>query len=704
MSFVRGFNPIWFEVDLSAEPFDDTYWMFVLQNTFPYLPAVVYHDPAGTIPWNNPIQFLANGTLPIDIFFNTGTTENPAVYRLEFRRGQTQSDPLIYLVEDYIPGTGGGSVSSVALISDNQITNNQFSLINFSSPLEIISGSTQTIDVAPGWFLDLTGTGNVTLTQVPLNSSAGTKNPTNAPYALEITVTGWDAEGVVLRQRFNEAGMLWSGKTVASSVTARINGAGQTITAIITNSNATLSKEVLEPVLVSGTFTEYQGLGTLPAPTNTDVPPDAYIEYKLILPSNVDIYLTSFQLVVSTIANKVPYVQDSIERQQDYTFHYYRDSLLTQPKESLLTGWDFGLNPWQFRQTTDSVLLAQCAYTADQTIVYQQAGGSEVAVGRSGAQENYSFVVTANGNNSRFAVIQYIDPNTIRDIWGYALSSLVRAHISTPTHATTVRFKMRLIYRASLPPTIGATQPIASWTGSDDPDFVGAGWTEVIPKNDPVYTLETASRAFTFEGMSLIDVPSSSDDMTLGIVLYTLDPIIETATADRILFERVSLTRTDFAIDAQILTFDETLRRCQYYYESSKNLYILPTVSGAQGALIRSCYFAQVVGDIKAYAKSFNLEYNTLKRASAETIVYSEIGTKDNVSLYFRDNGVALAGSPANIVFTTGWTSQFNGNKGIQFAATGQTASPIGTVIATVSNSTDAYISFHYTADSRMGT
>lgn len=57
MAFVRGSNPVWFEVDLTANAFDDTFYLFVLANEIPYIPATVYHDDAGTIAWTNPIQF-----------------------------------------------------------------------------------------------------------------------------------------------------------------------------------------------------------------------------------------------------------------------------------------------------------------------------------------------------------------------------------------------------------------------------------------------------------------------------------------------------------------------------------------------------------------------------------------------------------------------------------------------------------------------
>ena len=700
--FVRSFNPIWFEVDLTALPFDDTYWLFVLQNTFPYLPAKVYHDPSGLDPWNNPIQFLANGTLPVDIYWDTGSAAMPMVYRLEFRKGDDQSDPLIYLVENYIPGGGGvGPITQVASVSDNQITNSQFSLINFSSPFSYTGAASgvSPIDVAPGWSLLLTGTGTVNLTLVPLNNSATTINSTNAPYALEITVTGWDTGGVVLRQRFEQNGMEWANQTVASSITARIQGAPQSISATLVDSNGTLLATVLNPVTIDGVFNEYQDFGTLGGSTNPDLPPAAYIDYLLALPSNVDIYITSLQLVVTNMATKVPYIQDTIERQLDNTFHYYLNSLVTQPKESLLTGWDFGLNPWQFTTTSNTTLASQCAYTADQTIIYQQTGASQISTAQGTAAQNFAFQVTAVTANNRFAMIQYIDPRTIRDVWGYTLSSLVRAYILSPTHSSSIRFKMRLIWRTTLPSTIGAAEPISSWTGAGDPVFA-AGWTAIVPTNDPIYTFGAQGSTYPFQGMTL--PANQTGTMTLGIVIYTIDDMNQAATADSILFERVSLCRNDFAIDAQILTFDETLKRCQYYFESSKNLGELPTASDADGALVRECFTATVGGNIAVYPRSFDLQYNSVKRNIPTTVFYAENGTINDVTIFIRDNGSQIATSLIGI--TTGWVGMNYGNKSAQFLADSVTATPILTFGGSVSNTTDAYISFHYTADSRLGT
>jgi hypothetical protein len=320
---IRGSNPIWVEVDLTGKVFDSTYYMWVLQNTIPYIPAAVYQDPDLNVLWTDPIQFLANGTLPNNVYFLPDT-----VYRLEFRQNNglappSQNDPLIYLVENYVPGSGGSTpVDTVASTSENQITNPQFALINFASPYTYsgAAGSLPvpgTIHVAPGWFLDLAGTGTVTLTQVPLNST--TPNPSNAPYALRITLLGWDT--AVLRQRFQQNGLLWANKYVASTITARIQGSPQAINANLYDSQNNLLTNVLSNVTIDATFNEFTGHGLLPASTDTDTPPAAYIDYRLSLPTSADIYVTSIQLSVQDLPIEPSFEQDSINRQIDHTYN-----------------------------------------------------------------------------------------------------------------------------------------------------------------------------------------------------------------------------------------------------------------------------------------------------------------------------------------------------------------------------------------------
>ena len=312
---IRGANPVWSEVDLQGKIFDDTFYLFVLENTIPYIPATVYHDPDLNIPWTNPIRFLGNGTLPVDIYF-----ESDKVYRLEFRQGPTQQDPLIYEVNNYVAGTGGSTpVDTVAFASSNQVTNPQFALMSLQNPVTITGTNPDPIEIAPGWTLLLSGTGSVTIEQVPLNNS--NINPSNAPYALRLTMNGWTNDSVILRQRFQQNGMLWADKIVSTTVTARLQGTPQSITANLVDSNNTVLGIVLPLTNINEEWNEYTGHAALPAVTNPNTPPAAYIDYLLHLPSNIDIYLSSFQLVVQELPLQPSFEQDSINRQIDHTYN-----------------------------------------------------------------------------------------------------------------------------------------------------------------------------------------------------------------------------------------------------------------------------------------------------------------------------------------------------------------------------------------------
>lgn len=314
MTMVRGSNPIWYEVDLTAHAFDDTFYMFVLDNEIPYAPLPTWQDPFGNVAWDNPIRFLANGTLPNNLYFDPDT-----VYRLEFRQGNTQSDPLIYLVENYVPGSSGNTpINETSFSTDNQVSNPQFALINFTSPLTLNSISTQIINVAPDWFLNLTGTGTAIITQVPLNSTV--INPTNASYALQIQLSGsWT--NAYLSQRFTKNGVLWSNSFVSSSIMALSGNAPQIISAKLFDSQGNTLTTVLPTISLTEEFNVYPGIGQIGASMDTDFPPTAYIEYQLLLPNNCNITLSSVQLISGDVNIEYPYEQTTIERQIDQTYH-----------------------------------------------------------------------------------------------------------------------------------------------------------------------------------------------------------------------------------------------------------------------------------------------------------------------------------------------------------------------------------------------
>lgn len=699
---LRGANPIWLLDDSFGHLFDGTCYMWVLQNQIPYIPALVYHDPDLQTVWSQPIQFYPNGTLPIDIFF-----EQNVVYRLEFRQNDgfstpTQSDPLIYLVENYTAdGTGTTPINAGSSSSSNEITNPQFALSDFVSPL-VISGQTNppTIDIAPGWTLDLLGTGNATISIVPLNNS--NKNPTNAPYALRLTLSGWNTAGVILTQRFQQNGMLWANKVVSASITALVNGVPQGLSGILIDSNGVLIGNVLSVNAINGVFNEYKGHSPIASTSNPNLPPSAYIDYKIIIPSNIDIYLTSIQLIVQTGIEEPTFIQDSVDRQLDHTFHVYKDSLITQPKENLLVGWNFALNPYQTRLNTAVTTLVN-QYATDQTIIVQNnyvstGAGSNLSTSQATYVNNYGFQVTALTATNRFSMIQYVDPVSIRPYWGYNLSCLVKLSALRQNASTPLRMKLRLIYRTSLPSLISQTEPIASIDSNNEPVFSN-GWTSIIPTNDPVYNLTNGNNTLTFEGLKL--PACTSDTMTMGLVIYILDPMIQTGTPDNIIFNSVSLVPNDFATDCNVLSFDETLAKCQYYFETSYDPGIaLGDTTGAT-ALFREQYGIKGTPNDTVRPRSFEIMWKRNKRArptTPNTVLYSNFsGAAGSVAIYINQGGAAtpytIASTPWTLANLAKYGAIYISNATTAYASTSTTADLLP----------EGFIEFHYVVNTRLG-
>lgn len=700
--FVRGANPIWSFVDLTGHQFDDTFYMYVLQNTLPYLPATVYHQEDG-IPWNQPIQFFANGTLPNDIYFDPGSTEQPNVYRLEFRQNTgsappSQADPLIYLVENYVPGTGGGGIpTGVGFSTDNEITNAQFALVNFASPLNLTSTTSISVEIAPGWFLDLNTSGpsgTAVVNQVPLNSNF--PSPTNAPYALRLTLSAWDS--VVLRQRFSQNGIQWSNKFVSCAMTALVNGAPQSMSAVLVDSQGNPRGTVLSNVLVTGTFTELTGHTTpaLPPSTDTDLPPNAYIEFQLLIPSNIDIYLTSFQIVASNLPIEFSYNQDTIERQIDHTFHYYQPQLNFKPIPSLLTGWDFPLNPNQFGITSFSNTPQ---YVWDQTIMCSVVGAINVApVSTTGALS----MMTNNPNESWY-MLQYLQGGAALKTTLSNLSVNIDAYsIINPN----VRVNVYLYYSNTNGTIPNIPLTIGSITNALTGQFTlsQSGWalisqfknrtnTAILPFN--VHSVATDTKFYGFLGGN--NFASAATNHNFAIVVT-----FAAATAgSQVLCDSISLVPGDIPTRPAPQTADEVLRECQYYYEMSYDNSNAEFAS-TSGSIYLSQSSFWVSNTATTYASPFSITYNVAKRAAPLINLYSVDGTANNVqsNLVFF-NGTTQV-SPVNIVVSSRW-SPVIGLKSASYTVTNISIAMNSQTTGTNREENSAGIRFQYILDARLG-
>lgn len=634
MSFVRAPNPIWFFNDLIGQPLNDEYYAFFLENVFPYLPSLVYRDPNGNTVWTGGIvQFQDNGALPNELYFDPDK-----VYRIEIRHGNTQDDDLIYEINNFVPPQGGGNVpTDILLSSDNQVTNPQFSFVSFNSPLIIsVAG---TYEIAPGWNLVLTGSGTATITQIT-NIIGNDNFINNPPTALQLNLNGWSAAS--LYQRFNHNGSLWASTptqqgAVTMSATVLNNGGGSLPLTLSYVPSTGTAQIVANGIINTGTYGVVDGAITLDQSTNTDPSETAYVDMVVTLPPIGNISISNLQVIGENQPLPLPFDQETVERNEDHLFHYYSNSILFQPKSSILVGWNFALNPWQFTTTTITN-VANNKYTADQTIVVQQnyvssATGNNIAVGKASAADGFGFNATAVTSHNQFAIIQYIDPATIAPYWGEILSSLVKGFFTT-THSTVPpKIKMRLIYNASLPASTSQTVPISSWVEGSDPVF-SAGWTQIKPLNDPAYSLNSNS-SFSFNGFEL--PPASSSTMTLGIVLYTVGNMDESATADYIVFSDISLVPNEFAIESNPVTFNEEYLKCQYYYASTFPYGSLPRQNaGDGGALGYNSYGAG------ASNNSITWNFPTLMRESSITI--TTYNTNNNNAGWWNSTAGANSG------------------------------------------------------------
>jgi hypothetical protein len=702
ITFVRSFNPVWSFVDLTGKQCDDTFYLWVLENQIPYIPAPVYHTPTDT-PWNEPIQLLANGTLPIDVYWDP-----TIVYRLELRQAvgtnpPSQSDPLIYLIENYIPnGAGSTPVTVDDTLTENQITNGQFSIINFPSPYTLTAATNpDPIQVAPGWSLVLAGTGNVTLTQVPLNSA--TSNPTNAPYALEITLSGgWTSS--FLRQRFQQNGMLWANKYVSSSITARITGASQMIKETLVDSEGNPLALLAMPLLTND-FVEYTGFALLPPTVNTDVPPAAYIDFQIILPPVSDIFLTSVQLVASNTAAAFAYEQDTIDRQIDHTFHYYFPQLAYKPIPSYLVGWDFALNPMQFGTAVGPVATGnnKSFYAWDQTIVFQSVtNGVTVNQAASGGIQLTAAAAT------QMAIVQYLDAEQAREILSGFSSVAISGYCSGLAQTATV--SLWATNAANLPNVAtGTNNSIVATLGANGnvATLNGAGWVPLERNNpgDVQLTLSPTSTQFNFSGWLDNAATPRVDNATFFAIVIGLNTVAMGAT---VTFDWVSLNAGGIATRPAPQAVDEVLRECERFYEMSYTNFAAvgtATLVNAETTLMVSSSpnpGQGNPGNSYLYVSPFGIKYRTVKRSiNAVVTLYSPAtGTVSTVGSISN----ASATTTYELLVATYWTAITSGDKYINFEAPSAATIAAGGVLATNLNSPARfYINYHYIVDARLG-
>lgn len=686
-----SFNPVWDFVNLTGQQVDDTYYLFTLSNIFPYAYSPVYMSQSGGY-WSDPIQLLSNGTLPTNVYWDPDV-----VYRLELRQGNMQSDPLIYLIENYIPidsGTGPGPTPSPGNNStDNLITNPQFIDVPFVSPFTInTAGTTQ---IAPGWQITTTGSGTLTVSQVNISGiNAISPNGTNESYYLSIANNSFST--VTLQQVFNMNGALWTGQAAALSFSVNPN-APVTIDSYLTYSgNVQQSVSFINQLINSTGWQSLTAAVSIDPSVNTNVGVAAYTTLNIMWSGNLTVNITSIQLLGQKEADdSVSYGQIPIERQIDHEFHYYQPQLNFKPIPSLLTGWDFPLNPAQLG--TSQTITTTPAYIWDQTIAASFSG--TLAVTRNtntGALQ----LVTSSANQACY-LMQYLSgPQAFETV----LSNLAVNLNVYATNASNVTASVYLCYSPTgvIPPlgtSIGAINADGTFTltPSNGWSFVPQLYTSNGVSLSGLLANTNISNDLRFKGWNgSANIGTSTGNPAFAIIVTFLAPTNATVV------EALSISCVAGTIPTRPApqTADEVLRECQYYYEKSYGQEVLPGATGAPAQanqIVAPMGYSATSGpNYGIMNNAFGCSFNTIKRTVPTLTVYSIAGTSANTSFYYYFNG-ALTG-PVNAPLSTYWTVSTSGTKAFSFACSRSTL-----YLQTGLGAVSSYIAYNYVADARLG-
>lgn len=463
-------------------------------------------------------------------------------------------------------GEGGGGNAGSAQ-SANIISNPQFAevLFNPATGTTVNVTGTTTTPIAPDWNIITTGTGSITVNQIAIIDSLAPGEPA---YALDISSASVDS--IILSQRITDSPRILEG--IFASGTFIGKGIGLTSSAIITM-NYVPSLGVTTPIVVgtiaAGSFSPaiIGTTATIIPQTNTN-PPSAtgYVDIQFVIPPGSHIQISCIQLVgVATAAIQVAYIQESVPRQIDHLFHYYKSELAYIPVPSWLVGWDFPLNPMQFGSTGGALALGainRSAYIWDQTILFQSVDSSISYLPN--ANTNGLSITTAN--TSSFALIQYLPGSTARDILNDKISVALNGFVSTGTGTLAGTVSLMFTTVGSVP--VLPLSAIATVNSSGVPTL-SAAWDYVpntLGGNNVAFTLPNATTGMIslsgWDARAVVAINSA----TYFAIVVSFAPM---TAAQAITLNYISMNSGDFATRPAPQTPDEVLRECQYYWQSS---------------------------------------------------------------------------------------------------------------------------------------
>jgi hypothetical protein len=611
------------------------------------------------------------------------------------------------------PNEGGSITPSDSLPVQNQISNPQFSqiLINdvptLTPPTTIftVSGSNNTFEVAPDWTLFATCNASDTVTIQRVSIPGNVEAVTSPPFSLSVT-TGITITSCQLRQRFNSNSGLWT-----STASESLFLSGGIVVKNLVNVSTTVSiwyrassgdnhnvpVQILSATIgPSSDYTYYSG-GSIQIPVSDDPleGDNGYVDIYVQFTPGSSIEVTSIQVVPSINVSAAPlllYDVASSNRNEALMGDYYIPRLTQSTIPSLLTGWDFPLNPAQFG-ATQTIVATTPAYVWDQTICNSIVGN--VAVTRSAVDGSLQFV-PASANDALY-MIQYLSGAQVEEMLYSTLSSNVSAYLSSSSSVVTLTVQLYVGSSSAtvpvLPTTIGTMNNLGVFTLS------ASDWTIVnrsgldTSRMQVLNTTPTQDNDVQFQGWQLSNTQISNS------TLFAMVVTIAWTTVPTINLMSISLNKGDLPTRPAPQTPSDVLSQCQYYYESTYDYGVAS--GGASGPVTSNgCLLVQQFTNFSAatfQGRSFGLQYKTNKRIAPTITFYSVDGTIDNVQTVINNPGTGQAN--ANIIFADFWAQAGAGTKESYFMYNMNQ----DLIVGTASGRKEVYLLFHYLADSRLG-
>lgn len=586
----------------------------------------------------------------------------------------------------YILGTGDTSIASAFV---NELSNPQFAQVLFDTNsgdyvYNFNAVTQEVVALAPGWELvvSCSGAGSVTVSQA---TPQGTLNRLTNPGTL-LNINSAGLSFLRLRQRLYGSPNLWGNNYLAGTFTAKTYaGTDSTLTLYYSQSNGAVVDEAIVSgiLLANGLYQSYSGNVLIPASTSTDDFPEAYVDIEFEIPLSTEIEITSVMVAGTggVSFNDLVYDQTPLDRQIDQLFHYYQPEINYKPIKSILTGWDFPLNPAQAKGGTATIITTP-DYLWDQTIAQSVVGNIAVIRGLiTGGLE-----ATTAHDDEAFLLLQYLSGAEAKKILGTYLSSNLNVYRTSAGGDVTARV---YLFRASssavipaLPALIGSLAADGTFTKNNTVNQ-GLNWTEIARGNlgPALGVIDAITIAgdiadvadLAFSGWKVTDSVEISNTDKFAIIVTFACPI----TATVVTVDSISVVPGTIPTRPAPQTPNEVLIDCAYYYQKSFNVGTTPAPNN--GSNTGESQFIQGKGASTSVLGP-NIKFPIAMRVDPTVTLYNPVAGNAQIRNYQ---------TPGDYTLSTAINAR---QKGFSTSGTTNAGSSVGDESAV-----------HWSADARLG-